>query len=751
MTWRVAMLALAVAGSGCGDDDGSVDGSIPDGSVDVGAMDAGIDGGPPSLDACERVAPGAAGADVPFEVGLSALHNSVRLFRLDGTYSTTDSALTAAIGSDAEWRVDSVLDDYAAALDDVCAPRDASTDTGRPAVVEGDALVYVRPGSGVVDVPASATALLVDLRDLQGSEASWESLSAAVAPALDSDVERLRHSIRRHDGYRDEIFNELNVYRSGGGFYDPDPIAGGGRALPLFLLTGATLPASAAELAITLRVRGRAHVVGHDVMSAVAEMHWSAMGERGVAFRATELLDRSTLDRIPDVIPADLSEWGDARHAAEELASTAGAPPALDLSSMPNERAGFTHVDTFADVQPDTLDLATMRAALLVGHGVLRRFFPYFDVTRDIIDERLVESLASLADEDPTDRAAMGRVLRRFLEALEDGHGFVYANLGAEPVPGPVVLPLAMEFIGDALIVLTSSDARIVPGDEVRSIGGRSVVDLRAEYEGEVSAASQGYRDDLVVRRLTVATEPTELVVATEAGDVTLTVDPIDNDAFVGLAAQALGSRSRFLTDLGADDVYYLNLDARYMTFDAYNAAVLERLADAADARAMVVDMRGYPGPVVFENAWEVVRRLVGASLSTPRFTVPTWYGPDRYVDADSTGSLDAGSPAFTAPIAWLVGPHSVSAAENVTQMMVGAERVTVVGSPSAATNGNISGIKLPGNFGMTFTCMLVENVDGSQFHGIGIVPDVEVAADVASLRAGSDAVLERAVAELAP
>ncbi|MBW2462389.1 MAG: hypothetical protein JRH11_12145 [Deltaproteobacteria bacterium] len=747
------LLALAGGALGCGESSPAPDGSMPDGGVDGGG-DAGPEVGPPSSDVCDRVTPGVAGDDAAFDVGLSRLHASVRLFRMDGTYSTTDEALTAAIGDRDDWRGDGVLDNYAAALEDVCTPVGASAQPGRPVQVEGDAVVYVRPGSGAVEVPATATAVVVDLRDLRGSEASWDSLHAAVGPALESDVVRPRHVIRRHDGYRDEVFSELNVYRSGGGFVDPDPIPGTGRALPIFLLTGERMPPSAAELAITLRLAGRAHIIGHDVLSAVAEMHWAAMGARGVAFRAAELISRSTLDRIPDVIPADLSEWGDSRHAAEQWSLTSPAePPALDQAAMSNDRAAFNHIDTFADVQSDTLDVATMRAALLVAHGILRRFFPYFDVTRDVIDERLVESLDGLGDEDTSDRLAMQRVLRRFLEALEDGHGVVYETVGAEPSDPdlPVLLPTTMEFIDDALIVLTSSDGRIVPGDEILSIGGRSVVELRAEYEGEVSAASQGYRDELIVRRMTGATVPTTLVVANEAGDVTLTVDPIDGAAYLELAAHALGSRSRFLTDLGASDVYYLNLDSRYMAVDAFNEQVLDRLDDATGARAMVVDMRGYPGQSVFAGSYEVLRRLVGATFSSPRFTIPTWYGPDAFAGEDGSFSLSAGMPAYSGDIVWLVGPHSVSAAEHVTQMMVGAERVTVVGRPTAATNGNISGIELPGRLGITFTSMRVENVDGSRFHGIGIVPDVVAAPTVTSLREGRDAVLERAVAEIAP
>jgi C-terminal processing protease CtpA/Prc len=88
-----------------------------------------------------------------------------------------------------------------------------------------------------------------------------------------------------------------------------------------------------------------------------------------------------------------------------------------------------------------------------------------------------------------------------------------------------------------------------------------------------------------------------------------------------------------------------------------------------------------------------------------------------------------------------------VSAAENFATMLVDTSRVTVVGRQSAGTNGNITGVQLPGAF--AFTGMEVVHTDGSTFHGIGILPDVEVAPEAGDLRDGRDTTLEAAIAVL--
>ncbi len=69
----------------------------------------------------------------------------------------------------------------------------------------------------------------------------------------------------------------------------------------------------------------------------------------------------------------------------------------------------------------------------------------------------------------------------------------------------------------------------------------------------------------------------------------------------------------------------------------------------------------------------------------------------------------------------------------------------TIVGGPTAGTNGNVAAFDLPGGFRVSFTAMRVTGHDGkSPFHLIGVRPQVAVAPTIAGLRAGRDEVLEK-------
>ena len=74
---------------------------------------------------------------------------------------------------------------------------------------------------------------------------------------------------------------------------------------------------------------------------------------------------------------------------------------------------------------------------------------------------------------------------------------------------------------------------------------------------------------------------------------------------------------------------------------------------------------------------------------------------------------------------------------------------VTVVGQTSASTNGTITNAWLPGQIQITFTGMRLLNPDRSEFHGIGVIPDIEVVPEPQQFADGIDPELARALEHL--
>jgi hypothetical protein len=450
--------------------------------------------------------------------------------------------------------------------------------------------------------------------------------------------------------------------------------------------------------------------------------------------------------RWPDVIPADISS----QDPPAELPDLPGAgnPPAFVAGG--SLRRGAQQMSPYGQTQPVGSSLAELRAALVVLHGATRLFFPYFPVVGDGIDGRLGETWSraascprSASDPEQLDRACVRDILRRFGEVLQDGHQFVVDN-GPSPVAG--YFPVFLEQIDGQPVVRRSQAPGVEPGDTIVSIGNRTAEQWYAEQYERTSAATDGYRFDLATRYLTAMTGPLDLEVRAPGGAVrAVRVQPQPYAVYEKVSAVPTDREAGPLADLGAPDFFYINMDDTVLGNDI--ADFRDALWDAEESSALVLDMRGYPGGI---DHYEAAQRLISETFRSPLFRTPIHAGPGRsWLEREQFQLEPLDGPSFHGPIAFIVGPHTVSAAENFALMLVGAQRVTVVGLPSAGTSGNRTGVQLPGGFGVSFTGMEVRFPDGAVFHGVGIQPEEPVELQAADFKEGRDPELQAAIAVL--
>jgi hypothetical protein len=278
-------------------------------------------------------------------------------------------------------------------------------------------------------------------------------------------------------------------------------------------------------------------------------------------------------------------------------------------------------------------------------------------------------------------------------------------------------------------------------GDTIVGIDGMPIADFYAAELPRTSAASPGYQFNIATRDLLRLEGPAVLDLRDPDG-MTRTIDfqpqPVADLTAVGFASSL--RPSGYLDDLGGPSLYYINMDGDVLSSDAeFSAAMVE----AQGAAGMIVDMRGYPGI----NHYTALARLQTQAFSSPVFLVTRHTGPDAETVLEDSYDFTPQNP-FPASMVLLVGHQSVSAAENFSMMLVDSGRVTVIGRNSAATNGNITGVNLPGAFSFSFTGMDVRHADEamSVFHGEGIRPDVETVLTAADFRDGVDPELQEAI-----
>ncbi|WP_275900272.1 S41 family peptidase [Pyxidicoccus trucidator] len=688
---------------------------------------------PQAIDWCPYVAAGPPGT-APGALAMSSAHALVRFFSPGSHYVALDAALVRALeGPTVDW--DAAARVYAEALESVCA-LETVAEAPLPAVSVEDlgGIAVIHPGTGDVTLPAGARAVAIDLRVLPAAPGLEEALGRAISAASTGAVARVNYRVRVHKGLMDEVREESAYSNTTTSQSSPPYTASGAAELPVALLTSPTLAPAAARFAVDLRAAGRAWLFGEPVATAVAESRWVPIGARGLAIRVLQLEDSA--GPLPDLLPADRALQGALADSLREL-PTLGAPTSLDRS-VPAARAKMERRRPQEESRPTVGESPGIaRASLVIAHGAMRRFFPYFPVVGDGIDARLEETLAAV-DAAPVSRERLIQHMRRFGAVLQDGHNFVFA---ANPPTIGYLPALFTEVQGEA-VVRRSMEPGMRPGDTLVRIGPRSAADWYAEELARTSAATPGYRFDLATRRLREMTGPLALGLrALDGSERTVEVQPQPSSSLTGLGSLGPERPAGWLDDLGAPSLYYLNLDT----------AVLDRMEDfrqsmteATKARGLVVDMRGYPGGI---NHYLVAAHLIQQPFVSPLFRYTRWTGPDQRSTEDENLNFEpVTASAFTGPIVLLVGPHSVSAAENFAIMLVATKRVRVVGQRSAGTNGNITTLLLPGFIQFLFTGMEVLHPDGSTFHGVGIVPDVEAAPTAEDIATGRDPELLKAI-----
>ena len=312
----------------------------------------------------------------------------------------------------------------------------------------------------------------------------------------------------------------------------------------------------------------------------------------------------------------------------------------------------YTHFRAYHSQQ---VSIANVKAALLIAHGALRMFYPYFKTVGDHIDDRLLETLKTLPSLNLTGASARN-LLRRFGEAIKDGHCFVNYLGANSSVKGYLLVEL--DQLNKKPVIRRTSHPKLKVGDTIVSIDGTSISEWFKEEYKQTSAATPGYRFDLAARELNTMTGPRTFELQSPDGSTrTELVEPQPLQAYQTFLQQKPFRKPGFLKDLNAPDVYYVDLDGPAMK--ASNLS--EILKQVQSAKALVLDMRGYPG----SESWTLLQHIVSKPLPSPLFLTPAWKGPKERIIEESKYDLPARSPGYSGPVAYLIGPRSVSSAES--------------------------------------------------------------------------------------
>ena len=369
----------------------------------------------------------------------------------------------------------------------------------------------------------------------------------------------------------------------------------------------------------------------------------------------------------------------------------------------------------------------------MVAWNVFRHFYPYWpDLTSDPQvdwDAELPRHVRAAAA--ATTKAQQREVLQRLVAGAHDGHGGV-DDPSAAASRG--VLPVQARLIESRVTVTVSAVPAVPVGAVVTAVGGQPA-DRWLDDRVRLKSGTAQWKTELVLRFIECE-KGTTVDVALDDGERSRSVPLVCGPP---PAKPLPEQRPEPLAELSTG-LWYVDLTR------ATYEQIVPTLPRLAAARGVVLDMRGYPT----DAGASILPHLMDAPERDRWMHVDRLTGPFGRVGGvfDVGWNVQPRAPAIAARRVFLTDGRAISYAESVMGYVADRKLGTIVGAPTAGTNGNVVLFDVPGGYEIAFTGMRVTRHDGtSRRHLIGIAPDVPLAPTIDGIRRGRDELLERAVA----
>jgi C-terminal processing protease CtpA/Prc len=414
----------------------------------------------------------------------------------------------------------------------------------------------------------------------------------------------------------------------------------------------------------------------------------------------------------------------------------AGVSCMVPTALYADEKGTLPHKDRqepdAAPTSSSETDLRSQRlAAVMIAWNIFEHFYPYFDVVAVDWSKQLEIALSSAATD--ADSHDFYQTLFRMIVALQDGHG----TLSGPGMNAEATLPLQVELIEGKIVVVKVTDGAgdVQPGDIVERIDGVAAMEefeKRAQRSADSTPQGRNYKaafffgwgghNSQAVMEVRGADDKVRTVTVARCS----TLPAFDT----GRPAKLLEIRP---------GIFYVDLTRISME------EIDEAMEKLVKADGLVFDLRGYPT----DKIPALLSHLSPQPLQSAIWNIPITRRPDHTdVEWDTSGrwTLQPLEPQLTSNRVFLTDGSAISFSETVMGIVEAYKLGEIVGQATAGTNGNMCLVKLPLGYQMGFTGMKVLKHDGSQHHGVGILPTVSVNKTIQGVREGRDEQLEEAL-----
>ncbi len=385
------------------------------------------------------------------------------------------------------------------------------------------------------------------------------------------------------------------------------------------------------------------------------------------------------------------------------------------------------------------------------------------------------------------------RELQKFCALLKDGHTGVY-------LPDLIESKLMITMFGDyklfieniegkAIIVRVNFSKRneIPAGSEIVEVNGMTTAKYIDTYVAPyISASTSHVRANLSTLKM---------FSGFEGDSYNIKIKKPDNKIITLTLTHKKSEEKEVYPDWdkhnGIFEFKWVGKDIAYIGLYTFaDAAVvkqfMEKLPELNKARGIILDVRNNGGGSS-ANAENIIKYFIDGNLiygarNSSRLHIPSekaigsflqpqdtvkgkaeWgltkqqtvdyfnaFKGSRFQASEYTpDTIEAGLHKFIVPTVILTGNYTASAAEDFLIFANGQKHIKRIGEKTNGSTGQPLSIELPGGGSAWICTRKATYKDGSEFVGVGILPDIEVKRTVKSFIQGKDLALEKAIADI--
>lgn len=363
-------------------------------------------------------------------------------------------------------------------------------------------------------------------------------------------------------------------------------------------------------------------------------------------------------------------------------------------------------------------------------------FFPYKHLMDEDWNKVLKKSIPSFLEAD--DELSYKLATLKLIRKIQDTHGNIR---GQDEVLtkfiGQNTIPIEINFIEDKAVVVQifeqiSSTTTIKPGDIISKVNGISVADLVKEKIEYTPGSNHQIQLLAVARKL----------LRTNENSLTLTVENSKNTFEEKLSSVPF--REISFRDEGIPSHKELDNDIGYIYPGSLKRGEIhEIMIKFLTKKGLIIDLRCYPSDFI---VFSLGKYLMPRPTEFVKFTMGSLQKPGQFTFSKPLKVGEENADYFKGKVIILVNENTLSQSEYTAMALRVAPRAQVIGSTTAAADGNVSPIILPGNIRTMISGIGVYYPDGTETQRVGIIPDLEVKPTIEGIRTSKDEVLEKAI-----